>query len=303
MSIYHLFVSGDVSDWGDHEPPVKLERSRCFEFTDKDIQERFSGLDKKQVAELCEYPCIFAYESHNKKDPKFGQIIDICYNNSNKTEVKIKYRLVKCSHFLSCEDLETFSSELEIDHRGAYSELNRTHWAVKEVNLQAVLKRHNIFLPKLTANPVNLEKHIFDVAISYPGAYKSQAGHVVEGLKFLANKNKLDYFFAPEHQGSLARPNMDDVLQCVYEKSRLIVVFMGAAYEESKWCSSVEWRVIKEILNQKEEHERIMYIKVEEGGPKNFREKLDGFIDLKENSPEKTANYILERLDCMRVLI
>src|SRR5208283_1932728 len=55
-------------------------------------------------------------------------------------------------------------------------EMNRTHWAVKDVNLAKELKACGVFLPAWArdlSKAVDITTHNFDVALSFPGEVRS----------------------------------------------------------------------------------------------------------------------------------
>ena len=133
--MYNLFVCGHAGSWsGD---PWTVERSRCIntdEHTDGDVAERFGDLDTAQIRELCGFPCIFAFEGWEKA-PKFGFLRDVIVLRS-RAEVKVKYELIEVQpRFLTADELEELQTQLAI----ITWERRRTHWAVKDVDLDRVL--------------------------------------------------------------------------------------------------------------------------------------------------------------------
>src|SRR6185437_11053778 len=98
------------------------------EYTDSGITAVYGELNEPAVSELKRLPCIFAYESSNSLAPKFGLIRDIA---KRRDQVRIEYEVQLIDPFLSADDLQQLAFELDI----AKWELNRTHWAVKDVNL------------------------------------------------------------------------------------------------------------------------------------------------------------------------
>ena len=137
--MYNLFVAGNPEYW--EGAPCVLELSRCVrEYTDNDITKRFAELDATAISQLRRLPCIFAYETQRNKPPKFGVIRDI---TKRQDQVRIEYELMEVQPFLTVENLTTFAFDLDI---GSW-EMNRTHWAVKDVNLAKELKRREISLP------------------------------------------------------------------------------------------------------------------------------------------------------------
>jgi len=162
--MYHLFVSGHVQDW--QGEPWQIELGRCVpEYTADAITKRYGGFTPAQVDELRRYPCIFAYEAVHSKNPLFGLIQNV---TARQGQVRVEYELHPVDPFLSAEQLEQLTFELDI---GKW-EMNRTHWAVKDVVLAKELHRHGITLPawaRSGGSGVDITKHQFDVALSFPG--------------------------------------------------------------------------------------------------------------------------------------
>jgi hypothetical protein len=139
--MYNLFVSSNADDWNGE--PWTIELSRCVqEYTDKTIIARFGSLDDAAIDALKQLPCIFAYEAANMLAPKFGTIREI---TKRYGEVKVAYEILPVERFLDPQDFERPPFELGI---GKW-EMNRTHWAVKDVDLQKELKSRGITLPAL----------------------------------------------------------------------------------------------------------------------------------------------------------
>src|SRR5216683_1139250 len=94
--------------------------------------------------------------------------------------------------FLSAADLSEFKFELDI----AKWELNRTHWAVKDVNLPKELHVKGITLPAWTRNvakAVDITTHLFDVGLSFPGEARELVDRVAYELERLIGPNS--YFY------------------------------------------------------------------------------------------------------------
>src|SRR5215204_1170182 len=169
--MYHLFVSGHVQDW--QGEPWQVELGRCVrEYTADAITKRYGGFTPAQVDELRRYPCIFVYEAVHSKNPLFGLIQNV---TARQGQVRVEYELHPVDPFLSAEQLEQLTFELDI---GKW-EMNRTHWAVKDVVLAKELHRHGITLPawaRSGGSGVDITKHQFDVALSFPGESLSFPG-------------------------------------------------------------------------------------------------------------------------------
>jgi hypothetical protein len=93
-----------------------------------EIAESYGDLSLAQIDEIIQFPCIFAYETQCHENPKFGYIHEIVRRQG---KVKIHYEIIHLDKFLTHSELEEMQFELDI-HPWEY---NRTHWAIKDVNL------------------------------------------------------------------------------------------------------------------------------------------------------------------------
>lgn len=285
--MYNLLVSSDPDAWSGE--PWYEEEGRCVqEYTDRDLAARFGGLDAASIEELKLLPSIFAYESAKEKNPKFGVITDIVKRQGH---VRISYSLQNVDPFLSWEDLKSMNFELDI---GRW-EMNRTHWAVKNVNLQQeLLATRQIVLPPWVVNArkgVNLNTHVFDAALSFPGEARDYVEKVAAALEHLIGPDQ--YFYDYNYVAQLARPGLDTFLQAIYrDRSKLIVVFVGEDYERKEWCG-IEFRAIREVLNARAA-DRIMYIRMDDGVVEGVL-RLDGYVDARRFTPEQVAEFIQQR--------
>ena len=285
--MFNLFVSASEDEWeGD---PFIIELSRCVrEYTVEEITHKYGDLTKSQIHEIKAFPSVFAYESSCQKDPKFGSLKEVRRKND---EVKIEYEIIKLDHFLTTETLTEMTFELEI---GKW-ELNRTHWAIKDVDLAKELATKGIRLPQWAQRPsktINISKHQFDVSLSFPGETRDYVESVVAEFESLLGPDK--YFYDNNYKAQLARPSLDDLLQDIYRnRSKLIVVFLCEKYSEKEWCG-IEFRAIKEIIMEKQ-HQKVMFIKMDDGMVQGVF-KTDGYIDGRSHSPREIAYFIQERL-------
>lgn len=287
--LYNLFVSGNEDAWTGE--PFQIELSRCIrEYTNSQLTKRLGNLDELSISALKRAPSIFAYEADCKLPPKFGYIREIVHRRG---QVRIEYDIQNVTPFLTNSDLEEMTFELDLEKL----ELYRTHWAVKEVNLPKELHSKGITLPasmRDIANAVDVSKHIFDVALSFPGEVRPLVEKIVRELEKRLGPNR--YFYDNNYVSQLAQPSLDVLLQGIYTRAKLDVVFLSADYQRKDWCG-VEFRAIKDIIFARE-NTRIMFIKTDDGLVEGvFR--TDGYIDARKVQPSKIAEFILERLDLM----
>jgi hypothetical protein len=284
--MYNLLISGNPDEW--EGEPCTLEIGRCVnEYTDKEIIKQFGLLDAAACQELMRMPCIFAYETSNRKPPKFGTITNI---TKRQLLVRVEYEIQAVEPFLTAEQMDSLKFELDISRW----ELNRTHWAVKDVNLPKELHAIGIKLPswsRAITKAVDISTHSFDVALSFPGEVRELVEAVASELEGLIGPNS--YFYDFNYTSQLARPALDLLLQDIYRnRSKIIVVFLSGDYQNKDWCG-IEFRAIRDIIAERE-YQRIMFIRTDEGVVDGIF-KTDGYVDARKFSAKQLAQFINER--------
>ena len=288
--MYNLLVCNEMWEWDGK--PYTLEIGRCVrEYTSIEITKKYAEFTQSQIDEIRRFPCVFAYEVGRKKDPKFGIIRDI---TNRQGKVKIEYEIIKLDNFLSHSDISTMLFDLDI----LDFEMNRTHWAIKEVNLSRQLALKGIRLPQWThceSKAVDITKHEFDVALSFPGEVRDYIKLIVAELEKEIGPNS--YFYDKNYEAQLARPSLDDLLQDIYKnRSKLVVVFLCEKYQEKEWCG-IEFRAIKEIIMGRQ-YEKVMYVKMDDGEVQGVF-KTDGYINGRVYSPADVARFIQQRISLL----
>jgi len=207
-------------------------------------------------------------------------------------QVRIEYEILPLDPFLTAADLGQLTFELDISDW----EMNRTHWAVKDVNLPKELHARGIALPSWTrqANKtVDIAKHGFAVALSFPGEVREIVQKVAQELEGRIGPNS--YFYDNNYVSQLARPSLDTLLQDIYRhRSKLIVVFLGVDYQRKDWCG-IEFRAIREIIMERD-NGRIMFVRTDDGAVDGVF-KTDGYVDARRFTPAEIAEFICQRLE------
>jgi hypothetical protein len=285
--MYNLFVSGHDEAW--QGEPWTIEATRCVnEYTDEEIIGQFGALDATSVETLKKLPSIFAYESGNRMNPKFGVVRDI---TKRQGQVCVEYELIHVEPFLTHTDLNDLLFELDI---GKW-EMNRTHWAVKNVNLGKELHGRGITLPNWTrtvSKAVDISTHNFEVALSFPGEVRGLVEEMAGHLERLIGPNA--YFYDNNYTSQLARPSLDTFLQDIYRnRSKLIVVFLSADYQRKNWCG-IEFRAIRDIIAERQ-NDRIMFVRTDDGAVEGVF-ATDGYVDARQHDTARLATFIQERV-------
>lgn len=281
--MYNLLISGEENAWESNF--VTFDLNRCIvEYTEKDLINKFVKLGKNEINEIKDFPCIFAYEDHWKKSASIGYITDIIVRQSG---VKITFEKVE---ILSLDYLHKLEFELDIMDW----ELNRTHWAIKKVNLYKTLQSIGINLKATKANKlIDITNHFFDVSFTFAGESRDLVEQVVKELERTIDKNYI--FYDNYYISQLARPSLDILLQDIYRnRSKLIVIFLCEKYQDKKWCG-LEFRAIREMIMEKE-ITKIMYIRLDAGHVDGVFQ-TDGYIDGTKFTPQELAGFINERLN------
>lgn len=286
--MYNLLVSHDSDSWDG--TPFILDTTRFLEYTDTEVRNKFLSLSDSQKHEIMRLPCIFAYEGFCKKDPYFGLIQEIVVRQQ---ALRIQYEIIPLPKFLTADLMNEFQFELDIHGW----ELSRTHWAIKDIDLSRELYRKDIILPdwiNRERRSVDITKHHFQVALSFPGEIRDYILPIVQELERTVGPDS--YFYDNNYKAQLARPSLDTLLQSIYERSKLIVVFLCGEYQEKKWCG-IEFRVVRDILFSKN-HDKIMYVRMDDGEVEGVL-NTDGYIDGRTHSAREIAHYIRERIDLL----
>ena len=142
MDYYNLFVIGDETFCDGHFiVPKDRALTECMS---QEAKDQFSALGKDAVSQIKTFPSIFACENHGygKTDDThqafFGFITDVKIQDNG---VKIYFRPLST---LPQQRLNEIAFKIALQGASAINELNRTHWAIKKVNLIEELKAAGI---------------------------------------------------------------------------------------------------------------------------------------------------------------
>jgi len=128
--MYNLIVAGQEGAWDGS--PYRLELGRFGEYTDNTIAAKYKALNPPAIAELQSLPTLFAYEHRHNAHARIGFIQRI---TSRSGQVQIDYAFYPDLPAIPASQLATLAWEFDI----AKYEMNRTHWAVKAVDLLSTL--------------------------------------------------------------------------------------------------------------------------------------------------------------------
>ncbi len=139
---------------------------------------------------------------------------------------------------------------------------------------------------------IDITKHEFDVALSFPGEIRDYVESIAKELEIHSGPHT--YFYDNNYKSQLARPSLDTLLQDIYRnRSKLIVVFLCEMYQQKEWCG-IEFRPIREIIMERQ-HDKVMFVRMDDGEVEGVF-KTDGYIDGRVHVPEAVAGLIKERI-------
>lgn len=282
---YHLVVSADSNAFSGSR--FEMPAERCLEYTDKRLEEYYFRFGETRIDELLALPALLAHE-HNVTNARV-ELVRLTDIARRGTRVRGKFESIDAQS-LTYDQFYNLSFELDIDD----FEYNRTHWAIKDFDLPEVLAAASIAIPPAAfpARPyVDLETHVFQVALSFPGEDRDLVEDIASRLEQRLGPNAC--FYDLHYQAFLARPSLDTLLQKIYGNARLNVIYLSENYERKRWCSGIEFRAIREIIANRE-NERVMFIRTGEGDVTGVFD-TDGWIDANVYSPDTIAFFIEQR--------
>lgn len=136
---FNFFVLGTEQY---NDPFFIVPKDRALtESTSQEMKDLCSSLSPEAIAIIKTFPAIFCSENHHyaKTDPDhtayYGYVTDIRVQDNG-----IKVYFTKLNQ-LPQQVLIDFSEELCIGGARSFTELSRTHWAIKRINLIEVLEK------------------------------------------------------------------------------------------------------------------------------------------------------------------
>lgn len=281
---YHLIISADTEAFKGNR--FEMPSERCLEYTDNKMRDYFFRFPELRNDELLALPALIAHEQGiSENGVRLVRLTEIIRRGNR---VRALYDPIGPE--LTYTQFRDLSFELDIED----FEFHRTHWAIKNVDLPEILARAGISTPP-SAFPrrpyVNLETHIFQVALSFPGEDRDLVQEIASRLEQRLGLNSVFYDY--HYQAFLARPSLDTLLQTIYRNAKLNVVFLSKNYERKRWCSGIEFRAIREIINNRE-NDRVMFVRTGSGDVTGVF-NTDGWINANEHSTDNIAFFVEQR--------
>lgn len=124
------------------EPSFIVPKNRALtESTSQEVKDQLASLTPEAVATIKTFPALFCSENHHyaKTDPDhiayYGYVKDIKVQDNG---IKVYYQILNS---LPQQVLIDYSEDLCIGGARSFTELTRTHWAIKRINLVEVLEK------------------------------------------------------------------------------------------------------------------------------------------------------------------
>lgn len=283
--MYNLLVTAAQGAWD--LSAYEYDRTRFLEHTAESLKVRFTKLDAATQELLKSLPTLFTYEGDDEP-VRVGYIRRI---RERGRSVLIEYEFDEGVAPFTYSSLKPI--ELKLDIHGW--EMSRTHWAVKDEDLFELLSIAGLVDASYVGEgrqPGRVEEIRFKVALSFPGEKREYIAAVATEIKKRLCQDAV--FYDKDFTSQLARPNLDTLLQRIYlNNSDLVVVFLCGDYERKQWCG-LEWRAIRNIIKNKNDH-AIMFMRFDNADVSGTF-AVDGYVDLQEYTPLEAARFIVERV-------
>jgi predicted nucleotide-binding protein len=145
--MFNIMVSGGDNAW--EEGAYVWDRSRILEYTDKPLYDALKPLTAEILEELAKLPTLFMYEQHAEGAPRIGTIKRVQQRGS---EFRVIFEFDEAVPAITSEQIAAIKWDLHL----ADFEFSRTHWAVKEGDLYAILREQGLIPaaePAVAAEP------------------------------------------------------------------------------------------------------------------------------------------------------
>jgi subtilisin family serine protease len=146
----------------------------------------------------------------------------------------------------------------------------------------------------------------YTLAVSFIGEQREYVYSIVQAFRDATGLDRENIFYDKYHPHILSRPDLDLYLLDVYgEQSELVVVFLGAGYEQKKWTGGLEWRAIRSLIMERQA-DAIMPVRLDDTPVKGLL-GIDGYVTAFKREkpgyradPEFIADLIVKRLKANR---
>ena len=173
--MYNLLMAGVPGYW-DERDTDDTEWQRFLEHTQDAIRTKFLPATDESIRELMGFPTLFAYEFHlqparrAREEPAFAKVGRLLEVRRRQAEIQFRYEFTSEIDPIPMESIVELAWELDINVKG--NENYRSHWAIKDVDLMAVFKRHGLITETFPVAP-DIAAQLRDLAAQTPNAAQS----------------------------------------------------------------------------------------------------------------------------------
>lgn len=128
--MYNLLITGVDGAWD--SSPYELEFERFGEHTPQELKDKYGSLNEVAAEALTHFPTLFAYEQSRATSARVGYLTRI---RVRQNLIRLDYRFEDSIPAITAEQLSEHAWDFDIDKW----EFNRTHWALKPVDLLSAL--------------------------------------------------------------------------------------------------------------------------------------------------------------------
>lgn len=133
--MYNLLMVASSGHWDTGE--AEFDLGRFLEYTAAPIKARFTPLDDERVAALMNMPALFAYETQCTQPARVGRITRVRHRTN---ALALNFEFDPAIPPIPHETVNRLAKALDCDGW----EQNRTHWAIKDVDLLQVLAKDGV---------------------------------------------------------------------------------------------------------------------------------------------------------------
>ncbi|MEJ1962947.1 MAG: toll/interleukin-1 receptor domain-containing protein [Gammaproteobacteria bacterium] len=208
--MYNLLMTPEEGAWD--KPTWVIDPSRYLEHTHKSLQEKFAALTDDVIAQLKTIPALFTYEKSLKAPARVGRIVEI---QQLTRDIRLTVSMDPFVPPIAPVRLEQLYRDLDIDQK---YEVNRLHWALKNVDLAQVLTTAGI----IPAVPLQAPRRPPKVFMSYSWETPEHKQWVSQLGAYLRSKG-IDVILDQWH----LRPGGDMVVfmqQSLQDANRVLVI-------------------------------------------------------------------------------
>lgn len=137
--MYNLIVTAEAGAWD--RGRYALHRDRFCEYTAEPIKARHAELDDSAVQELTSLPTLLAYEDPQGLPGQLARITRM--RRTAQVQMRFDFQIIEEVSAIPSHQISEMAWDLDIHDW----EMNRTHWAIKDIELLPILRHSGIEVP------------------------------------------------------------------------------------------------------------------------------------------------------------